>query len=69
MLPTTAGATYGDADDAGEGVEHGGIDSPSYTKVVVYFGFGLTSAQGDLAVVAEGRRSRIWCVQLATPTR
>ena len=58
MLPTTAGATYGDADVAGCD-EHGGMDSPSYTKVVVYFGFGLTSALRDPAVCHEGSSCRI----------
>ena len=62
MLPTTAGATYGDPDHADEGVEDGGMASPGYTKVVVYFSFGLASAQRDQFGFAEGRAA-------TTPTR
>ena len=35
------------------------VTSPSYTKVVVYFGFGLTSALRDPAVCHEGSSCKI----------
>ena len=58
MLPTTAGATYGDADDAGEGVEHGGMEGDELSELAICFGGPLTRARRHHSGVAEGRRCR-----------